>query len=432
MFVFRQSPTYLSAGFFVMGLGYLFVYAMFAALGAKVKVRAHNGEVVIRRWYLDALFWLTVTGYVVWFGYLLVEPHIFIQVLQGDLVNARGVLTRRPGITSLTQVGIAFTIFYFNQRGRAQGCRRHQWYQVTILFLAAFRVIAWSEREAVIELLVPIILFSIRNHRTRKFGRLILYLPYWGICLVYVLFAATEYFRSWRYYSQFYHNYFLYIGERLMSYYYTSMNNGAGVLGIYPWPTWTMQNIFASIYSLPGIGNLLGKNYGINDYIIQFLMNYGNPEFNNWSGIFPVFQDVGPLAFCVSGLLGFLSGVSYKAYTASRGFASVIFPILYMTNLEMLRFVYISHPRAVPAILFISVGYLFFRKRDGIRDQATLVGNTLTSPTGFGRFVGVRQLRDETDLMATKAGRPPSMTAAEPRIRCLSTVPGHADGRSLQ
>lgn len=380
-----SQGNYFTFTYFLMGLTYLLVYAFASFFGSRTRIRHEIRPFLVDRVYLDLLFLVTVFAYVVWFGKVFLHPSLFIDIMLGRLSNVRWIVNRTPGITSLTQLGVVYSIFYMNQRDQIEirTRKRYKFYLVVVILLALFRVIAWSEREAIIETVVPILLIAVRNRKRPIFNKTLSVFPYLGIGLLYSFFTATEYFRSWRYYHSFYNDFFYFEAQRLSDYYYTSLNNGAGLLTFYQWPTGNFENILSGLYAFPYVGKYLTAAYGSPNYGKQFLSDYGVQQFNNWSGIFTVFQDIGIIALVFATVLGFVTGMTYRAFVRNDGLGSALYPVIFMSVLEVMRFLYLSNSRAFPIVLFIVIGSVLFRQRqrcEPIRTSALDFNRTLLEP----------------------------------------------------
>jgi hypothetical protein len=163
-------------------------------------------------------------------------------------------------------------------------------------------------------------------------------------------FTATEMFRSWESYSE---HQSLNLGEfmvsRLVTYYYTALNNGAGLLATSVWPKYDFVFILEWVYRLPfGIGEFLWSTLGRRDIPANiFLERFGDPEFNNMSGIYPILYDAGyiggVLYFFVFGLV---AGTMYRGMRKGTRLGIVLYPSLLVACLEVMRVGYLNGTRA--------------------------------------------------------------------------------------
>jgi hypothetical protein len=243
--------------------------------------------------------------------------------------------------------------------------------------LALFRVYVWGERTALVEIVMPAValvtVWGIRSKR-QSVHRVVKFAPFIGLALLVLFFGATEFFRSWSFYKSLGTPFWEFVLTRLMTYYYTALNNGAGMLAILDWPTWQFENVLGWLHKFPFF---IGEGFR---YLIaaapqrDFLESYGDPEFNNVSGIFVVFHDIGlPLGFLYAAAWGAALGFWYRQMVRGEGLGSLMYPACYLSLLEIFRFLYFGNQRAFPIFLAILIGYYFCssRKRRGRSGKAS-------------------------------------------------------------
>ena len=236
--------------------------------------------------------------------------------------------------------------------------------------LTILRTIAWSERLALLEIIIPIVLFYFsileKKQLKKRFRRIIIFLPYIGIFLLLLLFGFFEYFRSWSYYKQFYDNIFQFTTERVFMYYYGAVNSAAAILEYSNWPSLTFNTYLNWIYKFPFIGEsissaLPSESYG--DWE-SFLNRYLDPEFNNQTGLFKPYWDSGILGAIVFFLIwGALAKYSYRDFQRGYGQGLYFFPLIFISVLEALRIPYLSESRVFPVFLFAIIAYRFYKRR---------------------------------------------------------------------
>jgi len=66
--------------------------------------------------------------------------------------------------------------------------------------------------------------------------------------------------------------------------------------------------------------------------------------------------------FLYAFLWGGGAGFFYKQYLKRSGLGYIIFPIFFISILDMLREPYLSQTRVFPIFLFAIIGYLFFKR----------------------------------------------------------------------
>jgi hypothetical protein len=283
------------------------------------------------------------------------------------------------GITTATQFGIAYVIFYLNHRWVLRlpfASLRYSIYFWIIVGLAVFRVFGWAERLALIELVVPIAVIAVA-YRFRASGPVwrgvVRALPLLGIAFLLLFFAGTEYVRSWSAYYQFERqSYSEFVISRVATYYYTALNNGAGMLEILEWPRWEFRHTLAWLHRFPLlVGPIFGFLIDVRPQM-DFLSSYADPEFNNYSGVFTVFFDLGVAGALIYAFVwGGLMATLYRGFATARGLGFILYPGLYISALEMLRLPYLGESRVFPFILIALVAYAFFRvPADEFRKEA--------------------------------------------------------------
>lgn len=381
-----KYENFLSLEMMVLGGGLIFCVAVGAMFGNLLNVRKREKLLVVRgspitlpTFVLDLIGILTILAYFIWYYEVLLDPNLFLNILAG----ARGAsfLLREevhtiPGITTMTQFGVPYVIFYLFNRYVGPGDPprlRHKLMFWTILLLAAFRSIAWSERLALIEVLVPILVMYATFAFPRKSHFLQTILrggPYVGILLLLPFFGVFEFFRSWlSAYSESEDSFLAFAFGRLVAYYLTALNNGAGLLSVTSWPTFTGEFLLRWLYKIPLLGDGIRGALDVKFQYEGFLLTYADPEFNNPSGIFVYFADLGiALALASALLYGLLLGVLYKGFIAKRPGSVILFPLFFISLLEIFRLPYLVDSRVTPMLLASFLAILFLRKR---RDGAT-------------------------------------------------------------
>ena len=369
--------TYFTESYFLLGLVFLLVIVNGAVVGGVCfgpqALQPH--AMWVRKGFLDFLALVTITAYVTWFHRILLDPKAWLTLLRlgGESISVgRQNNPTIGGVTTAVQFGIAYYVMYFSVllRDRSQKLPvRYTAYAVAILALTVFRVVAWAERSALLEIAIPVALLLSSHGRPRFFFRrrlLVSLAPLVGVATLLLFFAATEWLRSWsQYYQQKGGGFWWFAFSRLVSYYYTALNNGAGLLKLYDWPTWHFGSMLGWLYRFPVFGVFARFVLGSRDTAAAYLSRFGDVEFNNMSGIFTVFYDVGVGGgLVVAFLWGSLMGYLYRTFRYKNGLGIVLFPITYISMLEVMRIFYLGTSRAFPAIVVVIVGYVFFIRRE--------------------------------------------------------------------
>jgi hypothetical protein len=327
---------YMDGHFAALGGACLAVAGAAAWLGARVDVTEERNDQVydINPYFLLGIGVVTVLAYAVWFG-----P----TVLRGQLFLPREELNRVAGVTSFTQFGVTYVVCYMYATRRALqplGLHLRLLFHL-ILVLTLARVFIWSERLALIEVGVPAFVCLLAYARPRKpwlgaaLGVLGKYGPLLALPLLLGFFALTEMFRSWS--SEYYQSQNIPIGEfmvsRLVTYYYTALNSGAGLLATAEWPSFKLVYILNWFYKLPfGIGQAfapaLARDAAPTDTFLSIIYDVGV-----WGGL------------TYFGLFGLFAGFTFRALESGRRIGILLFPTVFVACLEILRIAYLSESR---------------------------------------------------------------------------------------
>src|SRR5258708_1002330 len=366
----RDVKTYFGTELYLLGISLLVLFGISSWFGARGIGRLRRrpaSSLRIRVWLLDLLFFISFAAYVIWFLEVLLNPVLLLQATQVGAFEIRDQVSNIPGITSFTQAGIPFFICYFvatRYCGQTLGSRFHI-YIAVLLALTMVRAFAWTERLALIEIVIPVLLLSLPTWRSRsKSFRLGLRMaPLFGIVALIVFFGVMEYFRSWLdFYVESGESFLDFVLQRISTYYVTAVNNAVGYLvenG--DWPRWDGRYMLSGIYAMPGIGGALITEFALRpDTYPTFLSTYLDEEFNNFSGLyFPIVDFgliVGPVVLAVCALL---TGYCWRLFAAQsiRGF--LIYPLLDVGLIDLLRVMYLGNSRSIIPIAFLAAFYFF-------------------------------------------------------------------------
>ena len=364
-----RGIRYLTGDYILLGCGVLVVTGLSGWIGAQIRLSAAPDA------RSQAFYWdrpatvvgaITLVAYLIWFRDFFLNPMLIINTLTGKYRPDRTNIQLTTGITSLANLAPAFfSIYCYKVIAMKMPVPRtmHLLCAVLVAF-TLFRVYAWSERLAMIEASIPFGLAYFSSlaggsgpvSRTiSKFG------PVVAIPTLILYFAVFEYVRSWQYaeYNKQY-GFWEFATGRLASYYYTSLNNGAGVLATSNWPTYKFEYTLSWLHKAPGVGALFSGAVDLQYLQLdQFLAKFGDPEFNNPSGIYGVIYDLGlpcgALYFCAVGLIG---GVMYRAYRAGSLAGVLFYPLFFITFLEVFRMAYLGMSRAFTWALGIGLALL--------------------------------------------------------------------------
>jgi hypothetical protein len=317
---------------------------------------------VVPSWAMGALLGASVLAYAVWFQPLLQDPGMLIEILQGRRANVRDVAPTLPGVTTMTQFGVAYLIAYAAMR--ASHARRLALWEragVALIFaLGAIRMVAWSERLAVIELVVTyaVARLAFAQVTSPRIWSLATALPLAAPLLLWAAFTGTEYFRSWEFFRNQYDSVWAFSLDRLLAYYATASNNGIGLLVENPhWPEYSGRWIAEWLYMMPFVGEALREAVGDSktEYYQFLLGGLGRAEFNNPSGLFPVVFDIGYAGSMLYFLAaGAIVGTLYDGWRRHAVAGVLFYPPALLFVLEILRFNYFASTRFFPVAVALA------------------------------------------------------------------------------
>jgi oligosaccharide repeat unit polymerase len=351
-----RTRNYLSAPYMALCLGLVIFSAMGAALGEGLQQRTllrSGDEHLVRA--AVCLGVVVLAAYVFWYRSLILDPSVMLRILTGALKPERDEIGRVAGITSLVNFAPPFFslagYLVFVRKVRGGGLRS---LMVVLLLFTLFRAYIWSERLAAAEALIPLalaLLLASAQPRPQQPVRRLLYGlgPYAALPAVFLFFAVAEYFRSWPFYQDRLAFWEFALG-RFVSYYYTALNNGAGILATATeWPTGKFENVLNWLHAFPlGIGawftETVGGSQATGDL---FLQRYGDPEFNSASSFLGVTLDLGVAgAILYFALSAFCGGILYSRYVRGDTLALMLYPSVLVALLENFRYCYWGTSRA--------------------------------------------------------------------------------------
>lgn len=342
----------------------------------------------------NILFWMTMFGYIAFaaVGTLRgARPAMFLDVLisqnnlSGDL---KTLFAPVSGVTTLTQVGVAYVVvavvvLLHRKEPRLKG-------RIAILVaLALVRAFFLTERLAILEVVIPVVVLLAvvwAGHPRYGVRAAIRWAPVVLVPAAIAIFAVFEYSRSWNFYQAKTGGSFVdFAIDRFAGYYATAYNNGSIALEHETIPGRLPLRTLEAIWDAPVLSqlNLYDRlspmgNGNFQDLLVQ----YGNPEFNNPSGMFDPFVDYGHLGgliwFAVAGLI---LGLIYRSFTGGATWAVLIYPILVTGLLELPRYLYWTQGRVLPAIVALLAVAWYATKRTTDQGEAPVEKeHSMTAP----------------------------------------------------
>jgi oligosaccharide repeat unit polymerase len=340
---------------------------------------------------------VSIAAYVVWLGTGVLRAGGVLELIELWRVDPEGVkaetLATIPGVTTLTQLAVAAIPLALAFRIARRGTLVLPLIAV-VLVLAVARTVLYSERLALIELVVPI-LFVLIAPRKVHVPRVVVYALVLLIAAV-TFFAATELRRSYAYTGDFSASS---ATTRLFGYYVTSINNGMAFLDEYPahTPAYTTAEI---LWTFPVVGDLHVDHLpAVGSLSLRYADLFGSDPDRFWAPAFAA-QDLdyefnvlttpGYLAvdFGWAGLVGMLvlglvSGWIYRRSETSP-FHLALYAVWLVGLLELMRILYFTDSRLFPAYLVFLAAYLVVRQAPG-RAHAHPRAREVPSPGGTGR-----------------------------------------------
>jgi hypothetical protein len=307
-----------------------------------------------------ALFAIAVGAYALWFMPVVRDPSILLGVLAGRWheLQIRETIGTIPGVTTLVQAQIVYVtllVFRWIYLPGSRPSRLEKGAVLIVLLLACLRNLIWSERIAVIELLVPAAVLFLRKP---QYPRLTALVPVFAAMGLVIFFSVFEYFRSWSAYYQYkYDSFVVFILTRLSGYYVTALDNGAGL-----YKSWggSIDAPFATADWFWRFPLEIGQTWlhvvlGLEKYQhAAWLYWNASPEFNNSSGIYMPFSDFGAAGGLLFwALLGLATGQMFRGFARGGVAGMLLYPSWFVGLLEMPRILYLCEARYFPVVVII-------------------------------------------------------------------------------
>ena len=332
-------------------------------------------------------FWLSVFGYCIWTG-LAISRGMGIQDVIGVISGEKGAMydaryTYLPtvgGVTTLTQFGTAAVIIGA-LLAFVSGWRAVRWRFGILFALAATRALINSERFALIELVVPLMVTCLgvwylgRPNVRGVYRGLVNLAPLAGIMALFVLFTGFEYFRSWtNYYAGGDLPLLEFGARRLTGYYVTSFNNGAYLLHRLE-PLEAPYFTFHFLWGFPLTGPVTKRLFPdplleTDDkwFYFPFLDSEANLEFNNADGMMFPLMDYGVAGGLIYWLLvGMLCGYLYQSFVSKQPLGLFMYPVIYLSLMEVPLALYWGEGRALPSLCLLLLAPVLIRMQGRAR-----------------------------------------------------------------
>ncbi|WP_234835059.1 O-antigen polymerase [Mycolicibacterium stellerae] len=308
---------------------------------------------------------LTLIGYAA-FGFAIVRAGLNpfdLTSTYGEGLGIRDIVGTIPGVTTLTQFGIAAVVVSAILLTKAFS-RIELYKLLAVVVLASLRAFYFDERLAILELVVPITVvvaasLSVKQGWRRRVLR---FMPPVGLVAVIAIFGLFEYSRSWTYFrTHTSESYLDFVLSRFAGYYATALNNGHLVLQHLDWPNRLPYDTIEAFWAAPGIeqadlyvrlgGHAEPYNRGTPSSLYDsMLYQFGSPEFNNQSGYVGPFIDYGVVGGLIYFLVvGLIAGYLYRRFCRGDAFGLMFYPVVFVGLLEMPRYLYWAQGRTTYA-----------------------------------------------------------------------------------
>jgi oligosaccharide repeat unit polymerase len=320
---------------------------------------------------LEVALVVSVAAYAVWFSLGFVRAGgiaSFFRIWRNDPFRIKTeILATLPGVTTLAQLAVAAIplaiAFGFHRRGSVI----RSLIGIT-LALGAARAFLFSERLALIELVVPIA-FLVLAPKRLAVPRVVLY-AFTLVVAAMVFFMATELRRSYAYT----HNFSIGRSEtRFLGYYLTSVNNGMAVAEHYRART-PFYSSGQFVWLLPGVRSFDVDNvtalgtvsfryadlFGVDPDTFwprAFASQGLSYEFNVFTAPGFLAADFGWLGLAAVFLFGLISARLY-ARTKESSYHRALYALWLVGLFEFMRILYVTNTRIFPAYLVFGAVYL--------------------------------------------------------------------------
>lgn len=349
--------------------------------------------------FLRGLLLLAIASYVAWFALGAVRAGGPVKLVDAWLANPFYVKTQLlrtiPGLTTLTQVAVAavplaFAFGLLRRGGSLRGLA------AVVVVLAALRTLVFSERLALLELVVPLVYLALAKRRVALPKAVVAGLGL--VVAVVAVFSITELRRTYVYT----HNFSTaHVTARFLGYYLTSVDNGSVVIDRYPAAT-PFANTGQMLWRFPVVGSLRAEDLpGVGTVSLRYediagrdpdtfwrdalAQEHLSPEYNVLSTPGYLAADFGWLALPVLLLLGAYSGMLY-ARARTSAFHRALYAVWLIGLLEFMRIIYFFDTRTLPAYLAFAAVYVSIARRAPVVALDRSLTNT-TKATPIARIM---------------------------------------------
>jgi hypothetical protein len=379
----------LLIGVLVTFLGIMFTSAA-AGRGGQASIRFTPEQVSYLRRAYRFLFFLAIAGYVTWIGSAVaqgVRPQDLLAVVDRELGAISTLKSNsRPigGLTTLTQFAPVVVVIGHILRKLGVGGKGFAW----LIVLSGVRTVFYAERLALIEVLIPLLVVAALTVSSEsRWSRLVRAAPLIVAPIIWTVFAASEYARSWIYYQQTTDLPFVeWVSTRLAGYYVTSFNNSAMFVHAHAGSNANPYFTIPALWNAPGVnveahGGVQG--FAAEEWWTHVLATEGNKDFTNMGSFLVTHAEFGLIGMLAIWLVvGLLLGGMFSSLTKGSVPAIFSYCALFVGVLELPRFIYWTQGRASPMLVALVIIALTYPRTKKQNTLVSALPSWSSSPAG--------------------------------------------------
>lgn len=309
------------------------------------------------------LFFLAIAGYAIWITSAIaqgVRPQDLLAVVDRQLGAISELKSNsRPigGLTTMTQFAPVVVVLGHILRKLGVGGRGF----LILVLLAGVRTVFYAERLALIEVIIPLLVIAaLTVNPGSKWAGLARSAPLIVAPIIWGVFAASEYARSWIYYQMTTDLPFVeWVSARLAGYYVTSFNNSALFAQAYEGSNAIPYFSVPAIWNAPGVDAAAqGGVYGFkpDEWWTYILATEGSKDFTNVGSFLVTYAEFGMLGMvAIWFIVGLALGGLFASVTKGSVPALIGYCAVFVGVLELPRFIYWTQGRATPILVAIVV-----------------------------------------------------------------------------
>ena len=372
-----EEPIYINSFNIALYIAFFIVFTLgffsYTSRGKKYNSIIKYPLSKIKKIFLLLYVWV-ISAYIIWFVNLYISYGN--SIILGLLSNLAGYANmfkdgggRISGITTFTELAIVVaplnTYLWCISKKKIY---RNMY--IFLLFISILRAIIFSERLAVLEIIIPsLVIYSYYGKIFRS--SIIKFAPILGVVFLLIVFGSFEYFRSWDFYKEAYDgNIISFTIDRVFGYYSISINTECIWINFME-PKFFLDHSLSWLWNLPAFSSV--KDMLWQQPQINILERWGNPEFNNPGGLLFAYNDLGFLGLIIQFIFGRFVGIVYRGYCKKGFISSLWYSATYLCMLELPRYFFWGSSRAFFAIVAILIIQKYIRKNNSHEINAFIV-----------------------------------------------------------